>query len=127
MNLGFTPTRIMVAGSLAVLVVFTAIAGAITGAYVLTLHEVDVQQASQAALARRQAAVQRAAQLKQSEAVCMALVGLDDASHGAVFPGKSATGVPLADSYEYRLALAIHAVVDATDCRPLLAGKLPRS
>jgi len=62
---------------------------------------------------------------QQARAICVALVGLDNASTGAVFAQQSATGVPLSKSYGYRLSLAIHGVVQATDCRALLAGKLP--
>ena len=99
-------------------------------------HEVHVtearaqhQAAGQArAQQRQQAAVQaeqRAAQVKQSKAICVTLVGLDDARIGAQFSSASRTGVPLSKSYGYRLARAIHAVVNATKCRALLAGKLP--
>jgi hypothetical protein len=99
-------------------------------------HEVHVteaavqRQAAEQARAqqRQQAAVQseqRAAQLKQSRGICAALVGLDDARIGAQFSSASRTGVPLSKSYGYRLARAIHAVVNATHCRALLAGKLP--
>jgi hypothetical protein len=101
------------------------IGGSIAGSYFLTLHEVDVQQAAQAQQQRRQEAAQKAAQLVQSEAICRALIGLDDASHGAQFASPSHTGVPLSKSYGYRLSRAIHRVVEATDCRPLLAGKVP--
>jgi type II secretory pathway pseudopilin PulG len=88
--------------------------------------EVQASQAAQQreqAAQQRQAAAQAAAQLKQSKAICVALVGLDDASQGAVFAPQSRTGVPLPESYGYRLAEHIHAVVQATDCRALLAGK----
>jgi hypothetical protein len=84
-------------------------------------HQATAQAHAQAAAARRQ----MAAQVRQSRAICGTLVGLDDASHGAVFAGKARTGVPLGESYGYRLAHAIHAVVAATKCRALLAGKLP--
>jgi zona occludens toxin (predicted ATPase) len=83
------------------------------------------QQQSQQAAARRQQAQQAAAAVKQSKAICVALVGLDDARIGAEFAPPSRTGVPLSKSYGARLAHAIHAVVNATRCRALLAGKLP--
>jgi hypothetical protein len=84
-------------------------------------------QAQQQAAQDRLAAQQRAAALKQSRAICVALVGLDDASQGAEFAPQSRTGVPLARSYGYRQSVAIHHVVQATDCRALLAGKPPKS
>jgi hypothetical protein len=70
-------------------------------------------------------AEQRAAELKQSLGICVALVGLDDARIGAEFAPASRTGVPLSRSYGYRLAKHLHDVVDATHCRALLAGKEP--
>ena len=87
------------------------------------LRQSQAQERAQAALAHRQAAAQEAAALKQSKAICVTLVGLDDASHGAVFASPSQTGVPLSKSYGYRLAQHLHDVVDATHCRALLAGK----
>ena len=121
------PRLIIVIGSLILAGFLVAVAGSIAGAYLLTLHEVHVQQAAQTVIVKRQMAAQEAAQLKQSRAICGTLVGLDDASHGAVFAGKARTGVPLGESYGYRLAHAIHAVVAATKCRALLAGKLRRT
>lgn len=90
-------------------------------------HQAAEQAKAQQSAARRQTAAAEAAQVKQSKAICGTLVGLDDASHGAVFAGKARTGVPLSKSYGYRLAHAIHAVVNATHCRALLAGKTPGS
>jgi hypothetical protein len=84
-------------------------------------HDQDASFAAQ----QREQAEQRAAQLKQSRAICLALVGLDDASHGAEFATAAHTGIPLSRSYGYRLSLAIHGVVKATDCAQLLSGKLP--
>jgi hypothetical protein len=83
------------------------------------------QEREQQAAMRHQQQQQEAAALKQSKAICVALVGLDDASRGARFASQSRTGIPLPESYGYRLANAIHAVVNATKCRALLAGKLP--
>jgi hypothetical protein len=121
------PRLVVITGSLVLIVMAVVVGGSIAGSYALTLHEVKVQQAAQAALVKRQMAAQEAAQLKQSKAICVTLVGLDDASHGAVFASAAHTGVPLGKSYGYRLAHAIHAVVNATHCRALLAGKLPRT
>ena len=121
------PRLIVPIGSLILAGFLVAVAGSIAGAYLLTLHEVHVQQAAQTAIVKRQMAAQEAAQLKQSKAICATLVGLDDASHGAQFASAKHTGVPLGKSYGYRLAHAIHAVVNATHCRALLAGKLPRT
>jgi hypothetical protein len=84
-------------------------------------HDQDANFAAQ----QREQADQRAAQLKQSRAICLALVGLDDASHGAEFATAAHTGVPLSRSYGYRLSIAIHGVVQATDCRALLVVKAP--
>ena len=99
-----------------------------------TGHEVHVStaaihagQAQQQAAQERLMAQQRAAALKQSKAICVALVGLDDASQGAEFAPQSRTGVPLSKSYGYRQSVAIHHVVQATKCRALLAGKQPAS
>jgi hypothetical protein len=85
-------------------------------------HQQHEQQREQA----QQQAEQRAAALKQSKSICAALVGLDDARIGAVFAPQSRTGVPLSESYGYRLAQHLHDVVDATHCRALLAGKTPK-
>jgi hypothetical protein len=82
-------------------------------------RDARVQQAAE----RRQMLQQQAAALKQSKAICSALVGLDDARIGAVFASQSHTGVPLSKSYGYRLAQHLHDVVNATHCRALLAGK----
>jgi hypothetical protein len=120
-----TPTAVAIIGSLILVGFLAVIGGSIAGAYLLTLHEVHVQQAAQAAIVKRQMAAAEAAQLKQSEAICVTLVGLDNASVGAQFASSSHTGVPLSKSYGFRLAHAIHAVVDATHCRALLAGKQP--
>jgi hypothetical protein len=90
-------------------------------------HQAQVQAQAQQRQQLAEQAAQHAAQLKQSRAICGTLVGLDDASHGAQFASASHTGIPLSKSYGYRLAHAIHAVVDATHCRALLAGKLPRT
>jgi hypothetical protein len=119
------PRLVVVIGSLVLVVMAAVVGGSIAGSYALTLHEVKVQQAAQAAIVKRQMAAQEAAQLKQSRAICGTLVGLDDASHGAQFASAVHTGVPLSKSYGFRLAHAIHAVVNATHCRALLAGKLP--
>jgi uracil-DNA glycosylase len=119
------PKVIIILGSIALVVLAAVVGGSIAGSYVLTLDEVHAQQATQAALIKRQMAAQEAAQLKQSRAICVTLVGLDDARIGAEFAGASHTGVPLSKSYGVRLAHAIHAVVNATKCRALLAGKLP--
>jgi hypothetical protein len=100
-------------------------------------HEVHVTEAAlqrqaeqQVRAQQRQAlavqAEQRAAAAKQSVGICVALVGLDNARIGAEFAPPSRTGVPLTKSYGYRLAKHLHDVVEATHCRALLAGKLPK-
>ena len=119
------PRLVIITGSLILAGFLVAVAGSIAGAYLLTLHEVHVQQAAQTAIVKRQMAAQEAAALKQSVAICGTLVGLDDASHGAQFASASHTGIPLSKSYGYRLARAIHAVVNATHCRALLAAGDP--
>ncbi len=81
------------------------------------------QQQEQRATAARQAAAAKTAQLRQSIGICEAMVGLDDARIGAVFASASRTGIPLSESYGYRLAQHIHDVVQATHCAQLLAGK----
>lgn len=121
------PRLVVIIGSLVLAMLVAVTGGSIAGAYWLTLHEVHLQHDAQVALYHRQMAAQEAAQRKQSEAICLALVGLDDARIGAQFASPSRTGVPLTESYGYRLARHIHAVVKATQCRALLAGKLPRT
>jgi len=116
-----SPTSIAVIGSLILAGFLLVIGGSIAGAYVLVLHEVHVQQAAQEAQVRKQEAAQKSAQLKQSEAICGALVGLDNARIGAQFASPAHTGVRLSRSYGYRLARHIHDVVVATHCRALLA------
>ena len=118
-----TPSGIVIIGSLVLAGFLLVIGGSIAGAYALVLHEVDQQQSAQKALVRRQMAAQEAAQLKQSKGICVTLIGLDDASKGAQFASASHTGIPLSKSYGFRLAHAIHAVVNATHWRALLAGK----
>jgi hypothetical protein len=119
------PKVIILTGSLVLAAFVLAVGGSIAGSYALTLHEVNVQRAAQEATVKRQMQAQEAAQIRQSKAICVTLVGLDDASHGAQFASASHTGVPLGKSYGYRLARAIHAVVLATRCAALLAGKIP--
>jgi hypothetical protein len=90
-------------------------------------RQAQAQARSERAAARRQQEQQQAAALKQSRSICVALVGLDDARIGAEFATAAHTGIPLSKSYGYRLAKHLHDVVDATHCRALLAGKLPRA
>jgi hypothetical protein len=87
-------------------------------------HQAQEQAREQQEAMRHQQQQQEAAALKQSKAICVALVGLDDARIGAQFASASRTGVPLSESYGYRLAEHINDVVKATKCRALLAGKI---
>jgi hypothetical protein len=75
-----------------------------------------VNNASNVADKAAAAAVHKAelAQYYEGQKVCIALIQMDDASHGAVFYKAKTT--PKYESYGEKLAHALHRVVEASGC-----------
>lgn len=96
-----------------------AIGLAIGGSYLLTLRAIHQANATQASLRAREAV----ANLRSAIPECEALIALDDARVGAIFPkygnGSKASA---ANGYGFRLAGKIHGVVTEGGCYIIVDG-----
>jgi fucose 4-O-acetylase-like acetyltransferase len=102
---------IIVGAGVAVLLVFALVA--VGGSYVLTLHEIHLQNVASAAQVAQvaQAAAAKAAQIKAAIPTCKALATLAKAQDGIKLP--TSVGNNTLALYVLHLVQAIHQVVNA--------------
>lgn len=93
------------------------VGASISGAYLLSLQAIHSVAANAAALHVRELQ----ASVRTAIPTCKALLGMDNASHGAIFPHYP--GASQNQGYGVRLAAAIHNLYVTTKCNIILSGK----
>jgi hypothetical protein len=107
-------SRLVMMGSAAIVLIVCMIGGILAGGYALSLMAIRQNNATEAQLQVRE----EQSAVRTSIPTCEALIALDDARNGAVFPKYP--GAKPGEGYGQRLATAINQVVVATKCETLV-------
>jgi hypothetical protein len=106
--------KLILLGSIAIFVTVCIIGGILAGGYALSLSAIRQNNATEAQLQTRE----EESAVRTSIPTCEALIALDNAKNGAIFPHYP--GAKPGQGYGQRLASAIHEVVAATKCETLI-------
>jgi hypothetical protein len=107
-------SRLVMMGSAVIVLIVCLIGGILAGGYALSLMAIRQNNATEAQLQLRE----EQSAVRTSIPTCEALIGLDDAKDGAVFPVYP--GARAGQGYGERLAKAINEVVVASKCETLI-------
>ncbi len=113
-SIGHFPVSLAVIVSIVAAFIILVVGLAIGGAYLIALHAVDVNLATQHALQAREAT----SQARSALSTCQALVSMDNAKDGIHFSKPTATGT--AELYVTRFVGRLDALVKATKCSEVI-------